>query len=105
MRKVGIIAVGKYLPEHRLTNFDLEKLVETSDEWIRTRTGISERRIAGPHEKTSDMAIHAARDVLRKAKIPPMKIDLILVATISPDSNFPSMACLVQKNLGAKNAV
>jgi len=105
MKKVGIIAVGKYLPERKLTNFDLEKLVETSDEWIRTRTGISERRIAGPNEKTSDMAIHAAEDVLKKSKIPASKIDLILVATISPDSNFPSMACLVQKSIGAKNAV
>jgi 3-oxoacyl-[acyl-carrier-protein] synthase-3 len=105
MKKVGIIAVGKYLPEQRLTNFDLEKIVDTSDEWIRTRTGISERRIAGAHEKTSDLAINAARDVLRKAKIPATKIDLILVATISPDSNFPSMACLVQKSIGAKNAV
>jgi 3-oxoacyl-[acyl-carrier-protein] synthase-3 len=105
MRSVGIIAVGKYLPEHRLTNFDLEKLVETSDEWIRTRTGISERRIAAPHEKTSDLAIHAAKDVLSKCKIPAAKIDLILVATISPDSNFPSMACLVQKHIGAENAV
>jgi 3-oxoacyl-[acyl-carrier-protein] synthase III len=105
MKKVGIIAVGKFLPEGRLTNFDLEKLVETSDEWIRTRTGISERRIAAPAEKTSDLAINAAKDVLRKAKIPAAKIDLILVATISPDSNFPSMACLVQKHIGAKNAV
>ena len=105
MKKVGIIAVGKFLPEARLTNFDLEKLVETSDEWIRSRTGISERRIAAPHEKTSDLAINAAKDVLRKAKIPATKIDLILVATISPDSNFPSMACLVQKHIGAKNAV
>jgi 3-oxoacyl-[acyl-carrier-protein] synthase-3 len=105
MKNVGIIAVGKYLPEQRLTNFDLEKMVETSDEWIRTRTGISERRIAGPNEKTSDLAINAARDVLSGCKIPVDKIDLILVATISPDSNFPSMACLVQKAIGAKNAV
>src|ERR1051326_6941639 len=105
MKKVGIIAVGKYLPTHKLTNCDLEKMVETSDEWIRTRTGISERRIAAPNEKTSDLAIHAAKDALRKAKVPAAKLDLILVATISPDSNFPSMACLVQKAIGAKGAV
>ncbi len=105
MIKVGIIGLGKYLPERKLTNFDLEKMVETSDEWIRTRTGIVERRIAAPQEKTSDLAVKAAREALKDSKIPVEKIDLILVATISPDSNFPSMACKVQKALGAKNAV
>lgn len=105
MRNVGILAVGKYLPEKRLTNFDLEKIVETTDEWIRTRTGISERRIAAEDEKTSDLAVKAAQDVLKRSSIEPSKIDLILVATISPDSNFPSMACLVQKAIGAKSAV
>lgn len=105
MRNVGIVAVGKYLPEKRLTNFDLEKIVETTDEWIRTRTGISERRIAGDNERTSDLAINAAKDAIRQANIDPASIDLILVATISPDSNFPSMACLVQKALGANRAV
>ncbi|MBL8013955.1 MAG: ketoacyl-ACP synthase III, partial [Candidatus Omnitrophica bacterium] len=105
MRNVGIVAVGKYLPEKRLTNFDLEKIVETTDEWIRTRTGISERRIAAENERTSDLAVNAAKDVIRQANIDPASIDLILVATISPDSNFPSMACLVQKALGAHRAV
>lgn len=105
MRNVGFLAVGKYLPHKRLTNFDLEKIVETTDEWIRTRTGISERRIAADDEKTSDLAIKAAQDVLRKSSIDPTKIELILVATISADSNFPSMACLVQKAIGAGNAV
>lgn len=105
MRNVGILAVGKYLPEKRLTNFDLEKIVETTDEWIRSRTGISERRIAGDNEKTSDLAIKAAQHVLKQTTIDPTKIDLILVATISQDSNFPSMACLVQKAIGANQAV
>ncbi len=105
MRNVGIIAVGKYLPEKRLTNFDLEKIVETTDEWIRTRTGISERRVAAADEKTSDLAIKAAKNVLSKSNIPASQIDLILVATISPDSNFPCMACLVQKEIGAQSAV
>lgn len=105
MRNVGIVAVGKYLPEKKLTNFDLEKIVETTDEWIRTRTGISERRVAASGEKTSDLAIKAAQNVLSRSDIPASQIELILVATISPDSNFPSMACLVQKEIGAKNAV
>lgn len=105
MRNVGILAVGKYLPEKRLTNFDLEKIVETTDEWIRTRTGISERRVAADDEKTSDLAVKAAQDALSRASIDPTKLDLIIVATISADSNFPSMACLVQKALGAKSAV
>ena len=103
MVKVGILGLGAYLPSKKLTNFDLEKMVETSDEWIRTRTGIKERRIAS-HEKTSDLAINAAIQALKNAKISADKIDLIIVATISPDSNFPSMACKVQKTIGAKKA-
>src|ERR1700733_14196392 len=97
MIKVGILGLGAYLPSKKLTNFDLEKMVETSDEWIRTRTGIKERRIAAIHEKTSDLAVRAATQALRDAKISADKIDLIIVATISPDSNFPSVACKVQK--------
>jgi len=103
MVKVGILGLGAYLPSKKLTNFDLEKMVETSDEWIRTRTGIQERRIAA-HEKTSDLAVKAGWQALRDAKIPAEKIDLIIVATISPDSNFPSVACKVQKALKAKKA-
>jgi 3-oxoacyl-[acyl-carrier-protein] synthase-3 len=103
MVKVGILGQGAYLPAKKLTNFDLEKMVETSDEWIRTRTGIQERRIAGS-EKTSDLAVHAARQALKNSKIPAEKIDLIVVATISPDSNFPSVACKVQNAIGAKKA-
>ena len=105
MRNVGILAVGKYLPAKRLTNFDLEKIVDTTDEWIRTRTGISERRIAAEDERTSDLAIKAAQDVLKHSSISASQLDLIIVATISADSNFPSMACLVQKAIGANNAV
>ncbi len=104
MVKVGILGQGIYLPSKKLTNFDLEKIVETSDEWIRTRTGIRERRIAGLHEKTSDLAAKAAFEALKDAKISAEKIDLIIVATISPDSNFPSVACKVQKAIGAKKA-
>jgi 3-oxoacyl-[acyl-carrier-protein] synthase-3 len=103
MLKVGILGLGAYLPSKKLTNFDLEKMVKTSDEWIRTRTGIKERRIAS-HEKTSDLATKAAIQALKNSKIPAEKIDLIVVATISPDSNFPSVACLVQKAIGAKKA-
>ena len=104
MKNVGIISVGSFVPEKVLTNFDLEKMVETSDEWITTRTGIKERRIAAKGERTSHLAIKAAKQALRRAEFDPAKLDLIIVATISPDSNFPSVACLVQKALGAKHA-
>jgi 3-oxoacyl-[acyl-carrier-protein] synthase-3 len=104
MVKVGILGQGIYLPSKKLTNFDLEKIVETSDEWIRTRTGIKERRIAAPHEKTSDLASKAAIQALKNAKISSEKIDLIVVATVTPDSSFPSVACKVQKAIGAKKA-
>ncbi len=104
MKNVGIISVGSFVPEKVLTNFDLEKMVETSDEWITTRTGIKERRIAAKGERTSHLAIKAAKQALRRAEFDPTKLDLIIVATISPDSNFPSVACLVQKALGAKHA-
>ncbi len=104
MTKVGILGLGHYLPSKRLTNFDLTKMVDTSDEWIRSRTGIVERRIASATEKTSDMAIKAGQEALKDSKISADKIDLIIVATISPDSNFPSMACKVQKAIGATKA-
>lgn len=104
MKNVGIISLGHYLPRRVLTNFDLEKMVETSDEWITTRTGIRERRIAGKDEKNSDMAIRAAREALKSARLDPAKVELIVVATISPDSSFPSVACLVQKALHATRA-
>ena len=104
MKNVGIISVGCYLPKRVVTNFDLAKIVETSDEWITTRTGIKERRIASKEETNSYLAIHAAKNALHNAKLDPAKIELIIVATISPDSNFPSVACLVQKAIGANNA-
>jgi 3-oxoacyl-[acyl-carrier-protein] synthase-3 len=105
MVNVGILGLGVYLPSKKLTNFDLEKMVDTSDEWIRSRTGIVERRVADVHEKTSMMASKAAADALKDAKISPEKIDLIVVATISPDSAFPSVSCKVQKAIGAKKAM
>ena len=104
MTNVGILGLGHYLPKRRLTNADLEKMVETSDDWIITRTGIKERRIAEKHEKNSDMAVKAAREALHNAKLDPADVELIIAATISPDSNFPSVACLVQKALHAKKA-
>jgi len=101
---IEIIGIGSYLPEKILTNADLEKLVETSDEWITTRTGIKERRIASEIEATSDLAIKAAEKAISKAKISPDEIDAIIVATVTPDMFFPSTSCLVQKGLKAKNA-
>ena len=97
----GIVGTGVYLPERILTNSDLEKIVDTNDEWIRTRTGISERRIANEDTATSDMASEAARMALKNAGVEPKDIDLILVATVTPDMSFPATACLVQERLGA----
>jgi 3-oxoacyl-[acyl-carrier-protein] synthase III len=105
MKKVGIIGVGKYLPKKVLTNADLEKMVDTSDEWITTRTGIKERRIAAKDEAASDLATKAAQEALKEAGIKPADLDLIIIATITPDVQFPATACFVQNNLGAKNAI
>jgi 3-oxoacyl-[acyl-carrier-protein] synthase III len=107
MNKVGkarIIGTGSYLPERILSNQDLEKMVETSDEWIFSRTGMKERRIARADEFTSDMAYEAAIRGLESAGITPEQIDLILVATLTPDYIFPSTACLLQAKLKAVNA-
>ncbi|MBU1084683.1 MAG: beta-ketoacyl-ACP synthase III [Candidatus Omnitrophota bacterium] len=101
MKRTGILGVGKYLPENVLTNADLEKMVDTTDEWIVTRTGIRERRIASANEVTSDMAEKAARMALKDAGITEKEIDLIIVATITPDMFFPSTACILQHKLGA----
>ncbi len=101
---VAVIGTGSYVPERRLTNADLEKMVDTSDEWIITRTGIQERRIAAPDERTSDMATKAARRALESAGVSAEELDLIIVATITPDTFTPSTACYVQNNIGAKNA-
>ncbi len=105
MKKIGIIGLGKYLPKKVLTNADLEKIVDTSDDWITTRSGIKERRLAAKTEATSDLAVKAAKDALDDAKISAQDLDLIIVATITPDMQFPSTACIVQHGLGAKNAV
>ncbi|MBI4358893.1 MAG: ketoacyl-ACP synthase III [Candidatus Omnitrophica bacterium] len=101
-RRVGILGLGAYLPEKVLTNSDLEKLVETSDEWIRTRTGIRERRIAEKGTPTSELAAKASTEAIQSAGLKPTDIDLIILATISPDMFFPSTACLVQNKIGAR---
>jgi 3-oxoacyl-[acyl-carrier-protein] synthase-3 len=103
-RTVSIIGTGSYVPERILTNADLSRMVDTSDEWITTRTGIKERRIAAEGENTSDMAAKAALKAIEQAKISPDEIDLILVATATPDMLFPATACFVQKKIGATNA-
>jgi 3-oxoacyl-[acyl-carrier-protein] synthase-3 len=103
-RTCSIISVGSYVPERVLSNADLEKMVDTSDEWIQTRTGIKERRIAAQHEATSDLAANAARMAMERGKVTPDQIDLIILATITPDMPFPSTACLVQEKIGAEKA-
>ncbi len=104
LSSVGIVGTGAYLPARVMTNADLEKVVETSDEWIVTRTGIRERRIAADGEATSDLAAAAAREALSAAGVGAEEVDLIVVATITPDMPFPSTACLVQTRIGAKRA-
>jgi 3-oxoacyl-[acyl-carrier-protein] synthase-3 len=103
-RTCSIFSVGSYVPERILTNAELEKLVDTSDEWITSRTGIKERRIAAKGENTSDLASKAALRAIERAGITPQEIDLIIVATITPDMPFPSTACLVQQKIGATRA-
>jgi len=102
--KVKISALGCYVPDHVLTNYDLEKMVETSNQWILERTGISERHIADTATATSDLAVAAARRALELRGIAPSDLDVILVCTVTPDMFFPSTACLVQDQLGAKGA-
>jgi 3-oxoacyl-[acyl-carrier-protein] synthase-3 len=103
-RTVSIVGTGSYTPEKRLTNADLMRMVDTSDEWITPRTGIKERRIAAKDEMTSEMATKAALNALDQAKVKPEDVDLILVATATPDMLFPATACFVQKKIGAKRA-
>lgn len=104
MNSVRITGTGSSLPEKILTNFDLMKIVDTTDEWITTRTGIKERRLAEGATATSDLSIQAAQKALQAAELSPDQLDVIIVATCTPDHFFPSVACLVQKALGAKNA-
>ena len=103
-RTCSITGVGSYVPEKILTNADLEKLVDTSDEWITTRTGIKERHMAAKDEFTSDMAAKAAQRAMKMAGVTASEIDLIIVATITPDMPFPATACFVQQKIGAKRA-
>lgn len=101
---VGILGTGKYVPDRILTNKELESMVETNDEWIVSRTGIRERRIVAEGQATSDMALEASRIALANAGITADQLDLIIVATITPDMAFPSTACILQDKLGANKA-
>ena len=101
---VGIAGLGRYVPQKRLSNFDLEKIVDTSDEWIVQRTGIRERRIAAADEVTSTLALQAARQALEDAKLAPEELDLVICATVTGDQPFPATACRVGFDLGAKKA-
>src|SRR5438105_2128959 len=103
--KAKILGTGKSLPEKVLTNKDLEKIVETTDEWIRSRTGIQERRIASKEEATSDLAIQASKLALENAGIKANELDAIFVCTCTPDMVFPSVGAIVQSALGAKQAM
>jgi 3-oxoacyl-[acyl-carrier-protein] synthase-3 len=99
-----ITGIGHYLPDRIMTNFDLEKMVDTSDEWIVTRSGIRERRIAAEHQASSDLALAAAEIALDDAGVSPSDLDMIIVATVTPDMFLPSTACVLQESLGAKKA-
>ncbi len=103
--KAKIIATGSYAPEQRLTNHELERLIETSDAWITERTGIKERRIASSSQSASDLAYEASKKAFKRCNIKPSELDLIIVATVSGDMPMPATACILQKLLGAKNAV
>ena len=103
-RRATITGLGKYIPSQVLTNEDLEEMVDTSDEWITSRTGIKERRIAADDEPTSELAIKASREALQEANLDAKELDLILVATVTPDMYFPATACILQDELGATSA-
>jgi len=104
MIRTAILGTGSYVPDKGLTNADLEKMVDTSDEWIRERTGISERRIADKETTSSMLGYEAGKRALEHAGVDPLDVDLIIVATATPDMMFPATACLIQHELGAKNA-
>ena len=103
-RRARITAVGTCVPEKVLTNADLAKIVDTSDEWIRSRTGIQRRHVVEPGTPTSDLVVPAAREALRRRGVEPEELDLIIVATVTPDMLFPATACIVQDKLGASRA-
>ncbi|WP_411334634.1 beta-ketoacyl-ACP synthase III [Metabacillus indicus] len=98
----GIIGIARYTPDCTVTNADLEKVMDTSDEWIRTRTGIEERRLADDDMDTSDMAYYAAEKAIENAGLTAEDLDMILVATVTPDQPFPTVACMLQEKLGAR---
>ncbi len=102
LRAAAIVGTGSYVPERILSNADLEKMVDTSDEWISTRTGIRERRLAGEGMATSDMAVEAAKRAMENARIRPEDVDLLIIATITPDKLLPAAACYVQYKLGLR---
>jgi 3-oxoacyl-[acyl-carrier-protein] synthase-3 len=102
--RARITALGRYVPERVMTNADLEKIVDTSDEWIRTRTGIEERHVVEPGTPTSELAVRAARQALERRGIAPSELDLIIIATVTPDMVFPATACIVQDKLQATKA-
>lgn len=104
LRAVGIVGTGAAVPERVLTNADMEKMVDTTDEWIVTRSGIRERRIVEPGMGTSDLCVEAAKKALAAAKVAAEEVDLIIVGTVTPDYMFPATACLVQDRIGAKRA-
>lgn len=104
LKNVGIIGLGTYVPENVMTNFDFEKIIDTSDEWIRTRTGIEERRFASADQATSDLGAEASKRALEKAGISAEEIDMIILATTTPDYPIQSTACVVQELIGAVNA-
>src|SRR5699024_7926144 len=101
---VGVLGAGRYAPQNGVTNKEPERNVDTTDEWIRTRTGIEERRIAKEDEDTSDMAYNASLSALNNAGTKAEDLDLILVATVTPDTPFPSVSCMLQERLGATKA-
>lgn len=103
MKNVGVLGIGSYVPERVFTNFDFEKIMDTSDEWITEMTGIHERRYAREDEDTSDMAFVAAQEAMKNANVTPDEIDLLLVATSSGDHLFPSVAAMLQHRLGLRN--
>lgn len=102
--RAAITALGRYVPERLVTNADLEKLVDTNDEWIRTRTGIRQRYLAEPGTPTSELALHACQDALARRGVGAEEVDLIIVATVTPDMVFPATACILQDKLGARRA-
>ncbi len=105
VKRAKITSVGHFLPEFRMTNFELEKIMDTSDEWIRTRTGIKERRILkDPDKATAYMGAEAAKEALTEAGVKPEEVDLVILATVTPDYMFPATACLVQNMIGATKA-